>query len=319
MKLARRSAAPRPDAGACAVAAIVTAVHAGGRHVLMVLHGDGAGWRVPGRPADPAGDSVGEAVLSVAEDACLAISPSACQLRPARPAGFSVLPTEPDDSVIPVLVPLGEVAQLPQVAAAGPALAAGWFPARDYLALHEALSKTKAGARVLLAHKGLLAPYLGGPERPGPDDHPGRVADFIRRGHELGILEFRVECRRAETFTAAVMAIPGGSKFRPDVVARELGGMFGEFMYATVGYEVGRPVIYMHLPFYDSQRSRNNAAQAAAAADLSLADTGSRLSRREIEGLVARAVRAGQRLGAEEAAGATKPLLGVCEVRFWWH
>ena len=325
MKPFRRSAAGRHAASACPVAVIVTVTRAGDRYLLMVRDRDGGEWRLPARAGAPGQDGVRAAVASLAEDAALDVPPSACQLRPAWPVGFAVLPSdEPEETLIPVLVPLGEVSQLPPVASGGFARAAGWFPAGNYPALHDALTAEHPGSRVLRAHEQLLAVHLGVLEPPGPDDHPELVADFIRRGHEVGVLEFLVECRKPETFTAAITAIPGYGRLRPAAVAQALGAMFGEFEYAEVGAEGGRAVIYMHLPYYNSQRYKNGAARAAAAADLRLPGTpGSMLSRRELDRLVEQAVRAGRRLGADEADGVEESIfgasVGVRKVRFWWN
>src|SRR6202034_964533 len=106
----------------------------------------------------------------------------------------------------------------------------------------------QAGARVRQAHAEVLSVFLGVPPR-GPDSRPDLVTDFIRRGYEAGVLQFLVECRTPEAFTAAIMATPASSGFQPDAAARELGGMFGEFTRASVGREAG-PVIYLHLPFF---------------------------------------------------------------------
>jgi hypothetical protein len=315
----RRRSPGREPAAACDAAVIVTAARDGGRHVLMVRPAGDREWALPCRPVADGEDAAQTAVAALAGDAGLSVSPAACQPRPPRRMGNSAPWEEDGDLIAPVLVSMGNVARLPHLTAGGSVRDAAWIPAGDYPALLDALAARGAPARVAGPHTGLLNAFLGSPPVPSPSDNPGRLAAFIAQGYETGVLEFLVECRTPEAFAAAIAATPGHRGFRPADVARELGPLFSEFTYASVGREAG-PVIYLHLPFYDDQRHKNDAAAAAAAADLRpRPDQGIRISPRETDALVRQAVSAGRRLRAREADGIEQPALGVCKVRLWWR
>lgn len=141
--------------------AIVTAVYAGVRHLLMVLRDDGNGYAVPGGGIEP-GESGEEAALrELTEETGLAVDPDLAHRQPAR---YVPDPRATDRAwavTVPVIWELGDVDELPAVSGGDDAAAAVWVPARNFRHLQSALDLDHRRGRLFPAHTEMLAEYLG--------------------------------------------------------------------------------------------------------------------------------------------------------------
>jgi ADP-ribose pyrophosphatase len=142
--------------------ALVTAVHAGVRHVLLVRRGDGLGWAFPGGSAEPGETGTEAALRELAEETTLVITdPGLCRPWPARHVDDPRASDEAWAVTLPVRVDLGACTILPDVAGGDDAADAAWVPARDYTHLEAALKLDHDGGRVFKAHVAMLRQLLG--------------------------------------------------------------------------------------------------------------------------------------------------------------
>jgi ADP-ribose pyrophosphatase len=144
--------------------ALVTAVYAGVRHVLLVKRGDGLGWAFPGGAAEPGETGLQAALRELAEETGLdAMGVTGTVMVVARPRHVPD-PRASDEAwavTVPVHIDLVTCTELPAVAGGDDAAAAAWVPARDYPHLEAALKLDHGGGRVFQAHVAMLRQLLG--------------------------------------------------------------------------------------------------------------------------------------------------------------
>ena len=226
--------------------ALVTCVHGGTRHLLMVLRDDGYGWAVPGGHVDPGETAVEAALRELAEETGYVAAFTDAVLE--MPARYVPDPRASDEAwavTVPVAVDLGAVAVLPAVSGGDDARRAEWVPAEDYADLSGVVARWYGGT-VFAAHTDMLREFLdagrGQPVLLDGHGVPGRVARRARvlRGPVVGRLapcgdrprrrglRCRAGCVRPvaeqervmtgiETMSAADLAAWGDARSLPDL------------------------------------------------------------------------------------------------------
>ena len=140
--------------------ALVTCVHGGTRHLLMVLRDDGYGWAVPGGHVDPGETAVEAALRELAEETGYVAAFTDAVLE--MPARYVPDPRASDEAwavTVPVAVDLGAVAVLPAVSGGDDARRAEWVPAEDYADLSGVVARWYGGT-VFAAHTDMLREFL---------------------------------------------------------------------------------------------------------------------------------------------------------------
>lgn len=144
--------------------ALVTAVYAGVRHVLLVRRSDNGTWAFPGGSVEPGETGTEAALRELAEETGLVITdPSLCQAWPPRKVDDDRGSAEAWAVTWPLSAGLGEVSALPAVAVGDDAAAAAWVPARSYPCLEAALRLDHDGGQAFPAHVPMLCQLLGTP------------------------------------------------------------------------------------------------------------------------------------------------------------
>lgn len=140
--------------------ALVTATWCGYRNLLMIVRGDGHGAAVPGGHVEEGETGIAAAVRELAEETGLAVLPGQCRAMPPRYVPDARASDEAWAVTIPVIVDLGTVTALPQVAGGDDAREAHWVAASSYQGLCWALDRFY-GERVFAAHVPMLEEFLG--------------------------------------------------------------------------------------------------------------------------------------------------------------
>lgn len=138
--------------------AVVYAVHAGVRHLLMVERDDGWGWAVPGGKVEPGEDPADAAIRELREETSLA-EPVRYHPCPARYVPDPRASGEAWAVTVPVVGWADAEEGLPAVSGADDARRAAWVPAGTFDGLKTALH-ARYGGHVFTAHVPMLTEFL---------------------------------------------------------------------------------------------------------------------------------------------------------------